>query len=184
MSSSRPLALVDQSGLLEHAGEPGQLVEAAGGIVAEQLPGAVDVHLRQCAGVGGAPQELLQPVEVTQLLHGGRRLGHAERILALEVVALVPAHLREQAPELLAELIDLPAQVHVVEELFGQLLDLRPLLGRHRRQHRLHGGHPAGQHLQQLVEVLGVLGEEVAVALHEALEVRLLPPANAGRASG
>ena len=173
------LALVDEPGLLQHPGEVGQLVEAAGRLVAEQLAGPVDVDLGQGAGLGRAPEQLLEPVEVAQLLQRRRGLGEAERVLPAEVVAPVPAHVGEHAAQLGAELVDLPAQVHVVEQLLGQLGDLRPLLGRHRRQHRLHGGHAPGQHLEQLVEGLGVLGEEVAVALHEPLEVGLAPAARA-----
>ena len=75
-----------------------------------------------------------------------------------------------------AELVELPAQVHVVEQLVGELLELRPLLGRHRVEHRLHRGHPPRHLLEQLVEILGVLGEEVAVLLHELFEARILAP--------
>ena len=72
-----------------------------------------------------------------------------------------------------AELVHLPAQVHVLEQRLGQPLQLRPLLGRHRVEHRLHGRHALGHDLEQLVEGRGVLREEVAVALHELLEGRL-----------
>ena len=53
-------------------------------------------------------------------------------------------------------------------------MQLRPLLGRHRVEHRLHRRHPAGHLLEQLVEVLRVLREEVAELLHELLEARIL----------
>ncbi len=107
-------------------------------------------------------------------LHEHRGLGEAERVLSAEVVLAVPAHLREQLLQVLAELVDLPAQVHVFEQLLGEALQLRALLGRHRVQHRLHRRHALRHDLEQLVEVLRVLGEEVAVALHEAVEVGLL----------
>ena len=99
-----------------------------------------------------------------------------ERVLPAEVVPPVPARLREEAAEVLAELVHLPAQVHVLEQLLGEALQLRPLLGRHRVEHRLHRCHALRHDLEQLVEGLGVLGEEVAEALHEALEVGLLAP--------
>jgi hypothetical protein len=57
---------------------------------------------------------------------------------------------------------------------WSQLLQLRPLLGRHRVHHRLHGRHALRHLLQQLVEVLRVLREEVAELLHELLERLLL----------
>ena len=48
------------------------------------------------------------------------------------------------------------------------------MLRRHRVQHGLGCGHALRHDLEQFVEGLGVLGEEVAEALHEALEVRFL----------
>ena len=153
-------------------GQLGQALEAAGGVVAEQLAGPVDVDLGQRARAGrrraaGSRAGRCRRARCMQL--GG--LGEAERVLAAEVVAAVPAHLREQLLQVLAQLVDLPAQVHVLEQLLGQALQLRPLLGRHRVEHRLHRRHALGHDLEQLVEVLRVLGEEVAVALHELVEV-------------
>ena len=106
-------------------------------------------------------------------MHQARGLGEAERILALEVVLAIPAHLREERLQVARQLLDLPPQIHVLEELLGQALELRPLLGRHRVEHRLHRGHALRHDLEQLVERLRVLGEEVAVAVHELLERRL-----------
>jgi hypothetical protein len=71
------------------------------------------------------------------------------------------------------QLVDLPPQVHVLEQLLRQALELRPLLGRHRVEHRLHGGHLLCHLLEQLVEVLRVAREEVAELVHEALECGL-----------
>ena len=107
-------------------------------------------------------------------MHGLHRLAHAHRVAALELIALAPTHLREHRLQVLAELAHLPPQVHVFEQLVAELLQLRPLLGRHRVHHRLHGGHPPGHLLEQLVESLGVLREEVAEFLHELLELGIL----------
>ncbi len=41
------VALVDEAGLLQHPGQPGQLFETVGGVVAEELPGPVEVGLGQ-----------------------------------------------------------------------------------------------------------------------------------------
>ena len=82
----------------------------------------------------------------------------------LKSYALLPAHLREHAAQVLAELVHLPAQVHVLHQLVDELLELGPLLGRHRVQHRLHRRHALRHDLEQLVERLRVLGEEVAEA--------------------
>ena len=148
------LLLLDEAGLGEHAGQLGEALQRAGGVVAEQVAHAVHVGLGEGAGVGRVAQQVLELVEVAELLHRLHRLAHAERVLALEVVGLVPALLREQAAQVLAELVHLPAQVHVAEQLVGQLLQLGPLLGRHRVEHRLHRGHLLGQLLEQLVERL------------------------------
>ena len=72
------------------------------------------------------------------------------------------------------ELVDLPAQVHVLEQRLRERLQLRALLGRHRVEQLLHLRHRLRHLLEQLVEGLRVAGEEVAVALHEAVEVGLL----------
>ena len=72
VSSKRPSLLLDEAGLLEHLGQLGQPLEAAGGVVAEQLAGPVDVDLGQRARVGGAAQQVLELVEVAELAHEHR----------------------------------------------------------------------------------------------------------------
>ena len=51
-----------------------------------------------------------------------------------------------------AELVDLPAEVHVLEQRLGQRLELRALLGRHRVHELLHLRHRLRHLLEQLVE--------------------------------
>ncbi len=97
--------------------------------------------------------------------------GEPHRVLSLEVVAPIPLHLREHLLQVLAQLTHLPLQVHVAHQLIAELLQLRPLLGGHRVHHRLHGGHPLRHLLQQLLDVLGILREEVAELLHELGEL-------------
>ena len=43
------LAVLDQPGVLEHAGQLGQALQRAGGVVAEEVPHAVEVGLGQRA---------------------------------------------------------------------------------------------------------------------------------------
>ena len=61
------LLVLDEAGLLEHLGQLGHALEAAGRVVAEQLAGPVDVDLGQRAGVGGAAQQVLELVDVAEL---------------------------------------------------------------------------------------------------------------------
>ena len=97
----------------------------------------------------------------------------AERVLAGEVVATIPARAREGLLQVGAQAVDLPLEVHVFHQRFGEALQLRPLLGRHRVEHRLHLRHLLRHLLEQLVEGLRVLREELAVLLHELFEGRV-----------
>ena len=67
VSSKRPSLFSMRPGLLEHLGQLGQPLEAAGGVVAEQVAGPVDVDLGQRARVGGAAQQVLELVDVAEL---------------------------------------------------------------------------------------------------------------------
>ena len=72
------------------------------------------------------------------------RRAHAlerEGLVAAEAHALAPTHLRERVAEVLAELVHLPAEIHVVEQRVRELLELRALLGRHRVEQLLHLRH-------------------------------------------
>ncbi len=122
-------AILDQPGVLEHLGELAQPLERAGGVVAEQIADAIHVGLGQGRRGGGALEQVLELIEVAQLLHRLHRLGEAHRILTVEVVRLAPVHLGEHPLQVGPELIELPPQVHVAEQLIGEVLQLRPLLG-------------------------------------------------------
>ena len=117
---------------------------------------------------------MLERVDVAELVEHAAHLAERHRLVAAERHALAPAHLRERVAQVLAELVDLPPQIHVVEQRVRELLELRALLGRHRVEHLLHLRHRARHLLEQLVERLRVVGEEVAVAIHEPFEVGLL----------
>ena len=125
-----PFLLLDQARLLEHLGELGEALQRPRRIVAHQVAHSIHVGLGQRPGAGRAAQQVLQLVEIAEVLHGLHRLAHAHRVAALELVALLPAHLREHGLQVLAELAHLPTQVHVFEQLIGELLQLSPLLAR------------------------------------------------------
>ena len=171
-----PFALLDEAGLFELLRKARELVERARRIVAEQLAGLVEVDLGELTGIGRVAEHVLQRVDVTELVEHAAHLTERHRLVAAERHALAPTHLRERVAQVLPELVDLPAQVHVVEQRIGELLQLRALLGTHRVEHLLHLRHRTRHRLQQLVEVLRVVREEVAVALHEPIEVGLFAP--------
>ena len=117
---------------------------------------------------------MLEVVHVAEHVEQAGNLAELHRVVAREVHAAVPGHVRERVLEVAGELVDLPAQVEVLEQRLRQPLQLGALLGGHRVQQLLHLRHRLRDLLEQLVEVLRVAGEEVAVAPHEALEVGLL----------
>ena len=168
-----PLALVDQARLLELLGQLGQAVERVGGVVAQVAAHLVQVDLGQRGRRVGRPQVPLQVVEVAQPPGGVGPLAHAHRVVAPEAEPLFPPGVGERLLEVAGQPVDLPPQVHVLEQRLGQPLELRPLLGRHRVPHGLGRRHAGGQLLEQLVEVLRVTREEVAELLHERLEARV-----------
>ena len=168
------LALLDEAGVLEHLGQLGQPLERPRRVVAQQLAGPFEVDLGQLAGLGGLPEQVLEVVHVAQRVEEARHLRHRQRVVAAEAHLPLPRELRERLLQVAAELVDLPAQVHVLEQRLGEGLELRALLGRHRVHELLHLRHRLRHLLEQLVERLRVAGEEVAVALHEPVEVGLL----------
>ncbi len=135
---------------------------------------AVDVDLGQLAGLRRRAHEVLEVVEVAERVEQPRHLAELQRVVAGEPLRPLPRQVRECLLQVARELVDLPPQVHVLEQRFGQRLQLRALLGRHRVEQLLHLRHRLRHLLEQLVERLRVAREEVAVALHEPFEVGLL----------
>ena len=148
----------------------GQAIERPGRVLAHVLAHLVEVDLAQGRRRRRRLEDLLHAVELAQL--GGQVGGpvHAHRALAVEVVGLLPAGVGHGALEVLRQALHLPAQVHVLEDRVHQPAQLSLLLGAERVPHRLGGRHALGQLLEQLVEVLRVAREHVAVLRHELLE--------------
>ena len=178
-----PFPLLDQAGFLELLRELGELVERPRGIVAEQVAHLVEIDFGELAGVRRVAQHVLERVDVAELVEHAAHLIERHRLVTAERHPLAPTHLRERVAQVLPELVDLPAQIHVVEQRVRHLLQLRALLGAHRVEELLHLRHRTRHRLEQLVERLGVVGEEVAEAVHEAGEVGFLTAARAARAS-
>ena len=167
-------SLLDEPGRLELLREVRELLQRARRIVTQQVAHLVEVDLRQRAGTGRVAQEVLERVDVAELIEQAAHAVEGQRLVAAEPHSLSPTGLRERVPEVLAELVDLPPQIHVVEQRVRHLLQLGALLGCHRVEELLHLRHRARHLLEQLVERLRVVGEEVAETLHEAFEVGLL----------
>ena len=69
------------------------------------------------------------------------------------------------------QLRHLGCEVHVLPGLLHEPGELLALLGGHRVEHALHGGRPAREVVEQLLEALRTIGEELPVLVHELLEV-------------
>ena len=110
------LALVDEAGVLEHLRQLLEPLERAGGVVAEQVAGLVDVDLGELAGLGRVAEHVLELVEVADRLEHARHLAELHRVVAAEVLALVPRHVGERLLEVPRQLVHLPAEVHVLEQ--------------------------------------------------------------------
>ena len=122
------LARVDVARLLQELGQLRQTLEATRGIVAKELAGLVDVDLGQRRRRVGRTEEVGQLVDVGQAAHHLHGVGQTEWVVAGEVVTLVPPRAREHLAKLLGELVDLPAQVHVLEQRVDHRLELLALL--------------------------------------------------------
>ncbi len=144
-------------------GQLGQPVERVGRVVPQVPADLVQVDLGQGGRRVGRAQEALEVVEVAQSTGGVGRLPHAHGLVTTEAEPLVPAGTGKGLLQVAGQPVHLPTQVEVLEQRFGQALELGPLFGRHGVPHGLGGGHPGGQLLEQLVEVLRVTGEQVAV---------------------
>ena len=127
-----PALVLDQAGLGQLPGQPGQPVERAGGVLAQVAGHLVEVDLAQGGRRGGRLEHVLHPVEFAQL--GGQvgGLGQAHRRVAAEAVALAPPGPGEGPRQVAAQPLDLPAQVHVLEQRLGQRAQLVALFGRER----------------------------------------------------
>ena len=133
------LLVLDEAGLLEHLGQLGHLLEAARRRRRRAARGPGRCRPRPARPGWVAPRSRFSSWSRSpSCCSSCVGLAEAQRVLAGEVVAPVPVHRGNWPAQVLAELVDLPAQVHVLEQLVGELLELGPLLGRHRVEHRLH----------------------------------------------
>ena len=165
--------VVDEPCLLEHLGELGHLLHGVRHVITKQFRRSLEIDLCESAGVGHPLQHLFDLVEVAKVVHEVHGLTEIERVGALSVIALAPVHSWEHRLQAVTQLAHLRRHVEVAEQLVGQLLELCALLWGHRCEHCLSGRHLRSHVLEQLIEGFGVLRKEVAVFVHESIEVGL-----------
>ncbi len=165
------LALLDQPSLFEQPCELAQPRQGTGGVVTEQVARTFEVDLGERPGLRRRVQQVLEVVEVAQRLEHAGDLAEPERVDAVEREPALPGKRGKRALEVATQRVELPVEVQVAEELVGQGLELRALLRAHGVQQPRHLCHGVRELFEQLVERLRVAGHEVAMPLHEALEV-------------
>ncbi len=143
---------------------------------AEGPPDRVLVDVVQARARVVLLERVLQLGQVGELGQGRGRVAEAERFLAGHLDAAHharPVQVRPPGPERVGEPGHLALQPGVAERVRHQPGQLLSLLRAERAQQPFRGGHPADQRVDQFLQVLRVVGEQVAVALHELVEIGL-----------
>ncbi len=157
--------------------ELGQSARVDGGLVAELPRQHVEVdvvHLRAGVALRQLLGELLELADVGQRL---RALAHPHRIVTAEPLRAIPVLAGAGGLQMAVQLVERIHQRRRAECLLRQGIQLGALVGGEAVAEPLRGGRPLGQRIEQLVDVLRILREELAVLVHEVLEVllRVLP---------
>ena len=153
---------------------PLELLQGAGvdgGLVAELAGQLVEVDVVDPGAAVGLGELVGEVVEVGEVLEHAGAVAEAEALLAVEALRAAPVLAGPQRLEVGVEPGQRLHQLRRAERLRRELHQLLALLGAHRVEHPLGGGGALGQGVEQLVDVLRVLREEVAVLVHELLEV-------------
>ena len=146
--------------LLQGAGiDRGPVTQLAGQLVEVEVvhPGAA-VRLGELLG---------ERVEVGEVLEYAGPVAEAQPLLAVEAFRPTPVLTGAEGLQVAVELGQRLHQLGAAERLGREGVQLVALLLGHRVAHPLGGGRPLGEGVQQLLDVAGVLGEEVAVLVHE-----------------
>ena len=161
-----------------------QLLQRARRVVAEQVADAVEVDLGELARVRRVAHQVLERVDVAELVeqaaHALNGSGSSPRNLMPWPHPICGNALRRFWPSWsICQRRSMSSS-----SAFGELLELRALLGAHGVEQLLHLRHRLRHLLEQLVEGLRIAGEEVAEAVHEPFEIGLLAALASARASG
>ena len=114
---------------------------------------------------------LAQGIEVGELGEGLRGIGQAHRLAACHALAPVPGQIGPQGAQAVVEPGHLGLQVHVGQRRGHEVLELGALLGGERVHEALHCRRLARKFVEKLLEGLGTVREELAVLVHELVEV-------------
>ena len=168
----QPVAVaLEVAGPLEPVGEVLERVEVAGRVRAEQVVDVAPVDLAEVARATRPVDlrlELVERLEPPQLAE--RRL-QAHWLVAGEPHPL-PQPAGEDLVEVRGKLGEVPLEAVVAEQGVERVLELLALLGRQRSHQRLHGRHPVGELLDDVVERLRT-GEERAMPREEPVDLGL-----------
>ena len=168
----QPLAVAGQvAGLLEPAGEVVERLEIAQAVVAEQVADLVAIDGRQVGRRLDVRQLVRQPVhrlEPGDLAEGALE---PERLVATERHPVAEAAGQQQV-QVRGQLGEVDQQPVVAQERLHHRCELGALLRAHRAHQRLHGRHPLGELVDDVVERPGAR-EEPAVLGQELRRVRV-----------
>ncbi len=131
----------------------------------------VDVDIVEGGTGVGLTELLLERLELRDLRHRLDRVAVAEWLAASAHLHRPATETRTEGAQVVGQLRHLTGQVGVGQCLAHQLAELLALGGGEGRQHAVRCGLPAGQRVDQLVDVLRLVGEEVAVLVHEPPEL-------------
>ena len=165
------VAAGDEALSLQLSLELAQRLHVGGCVGAEMLLQALDVDIVEGRAEVALTELLLQLLEVGELGDGVDGLAPAEGLAAPTLLhGAAPVEPRSQRAQVVGELRHLGGEVRVAEGVGHELGELLALLRRERGHQPLGRGLTAGEGVDELVDALGLLGEEVAVLVHEVAE--------------
>ncbi len=141
------------------------------GAVAELTGQLVQVDVVEPGAGVGLGELVGQVVEVRQILEYAGSVAQAQPLLPVEALGTAPVLTGPERLEVGVHPSQGLHQLRRTERLGGELHQLLALLGGHRVEHPLGGGGALGEGVEQLVDVLRVLGEVVPVLVHELPKV-------------
>ena len=142
--------------------EPAQRADVGGRSGAELALHRLDVDVVQRRAGVVLGELLAQRVQVGQLLQHPGRLAVPQRLVALHPLAAAPVQPGAQCPQVVAQLRQLAGEVGVGERTLQQPRQL-VALGRGERAHEALGGRrAAGEAVDELVDVLRLVGGTAA----------------------